>query len=292
MLFGRPTDNRQGFPRPDLVDYQRLLIDHLDLINQIARTTGRRRHLSPAEREEFASLVRFRLVEDDYAVLRKFQGRSTLWTYLATVIERMSLDYCDERWGRWRPTRTAERLGDTAVALERLVGRDGHPVDEAIEILRSKNGDSPSHAELRRLWEQLPSRPQKSDVEEQAADELTAADTSDAIVDDRERHRDIARLEAALSEAFAGIAAQDRVLIALRFDQDLSIAEIATMMRSSVPTLHRRLAGAVKQLRAALMRAGFQSQDVAELVGHHSITLPPLLRAEAERFLGLVRLSK
>ena len=172
------------------------------------------------------------------------------------------------------------------------MGRDGHPVEEAIEILRSKNGGSPRHAELHRLWEQVPSRPQKSDVDEQAADELTAADTSEAFVDDRELHRDIAQLEAALSEAFAGIAAQDRVLIALRFDQDLSIAEIATMMRSSVPTLHRRLAGAVKQLRAALTRAGFQSQDVAALVGHHSITLPPLLRAEAERFLGLVRLSK
>lgn len=274
------------------MDYQRLLIDHLDLINQIARTTGRRRHLSEAEREEFAGQVRFRLVENDYAILRKFRNRSTLWTYLATVIERMSLDYCDERWGRWRPTRTAERFGDTAVALERLVGRDGHPLEEAIEILRSRNGDSPSPAELRRLWEQLPARSPKSDVDEQAAEELTAADTSDAIVEAGERRRDIARLEAALSDAFAGIPAQDRVLIALRFDQDLSIAEIATMMRSSVPTLHRRLAAAVKQLRAALMRAGFQSADVAELVGHPSVTLPPLLRAEAERFLGLVRLSK
>lgn len=274
------------------MDYQRLLTDHLDLINQIARTTGRRRHLSPAEREEFASLVRFRLVENDYAILRKFQNRSTLWTYLAAVIERMSLDYCDEKWGRWRPTRAAERLGDLAVALERLVGRDGHPLEEAIEILRSRNGDSPSHAELRRLWEQLPARAQKSDVEEQAANELSAADSSDATVDDRERQRDMARLQAALRDAFAAIPAQDRVLIALRFDQDLSIAEIATMMRSSVPTLHRRLAAAVKQLRAALMRAGFQSADVADLVGHPSVVLPPLLRAEAERFLGLVRLSK
>ena len=63
-------------------------------------------------------------------------------------------------------------------------------------------------------------------------------------------------------------------------------------MGSSVPTLHRRLAAAVKQLRAALDRDGFDAGDVAELIGHASLTLPPLLRAEAERFLGLVRLSK
>jgi len=274
------------------VDYQRLLIDHLDLIDRIARTAGRRRRLSATERGEFVSLVRYRLVESDYAVLRKFQGRSSLWTYLVAVIERMSLDYCDEKWGRWRPTRTAERLGDMAVALERLVGRDGHPLEEAIEILRSKNSGSPSHAELHRIWEQLPPRPLKAATDERAADELAAPDTSDVNIDHHERQRDLDRLKAALSAAFAQIPAQDRVLIALRFDQDLSIAEIARLMGGSVPTLHRRLAAAVSHLRLALARAGFKAGDVADLIGHASLTLPPLLRAEAERFLSLVRLSK
>ena len=93
------------------MDYQRLLLDHLDLIDQIVRTVGRRRHLSAAEQEDFASFVNLRLVDDDYAILRKFQNRSTLWTYLAAVIERMSLDFCAEEWGRWRPSAMAERLG-------------------------------------------------------------------------------------------------------------------------------------------------------------------------------------
>jgi len=273
------------------VDYQRLLIDHLDLINRIARTTGRRRRLPASELEEFASEVRSRLTDGDYAVLRKFQGRSSLWTYLAVVIERMSLDYCDEKWGRWRPTRTAERLGETAVALERLLD-GGHPLDEAIEIIRSRNGGAPSHAELHRIWEQLPSRPLKTEADERAADELPAPDTSDANVDLHERQRDLDRLQSALTDAFAQIAAQDRVLIALRFDQDLSIAEIARVMGSSVPTLHRRLAAAISHLRLALARAGFNAGDVADLVGHATLALPPLLRAEAERFLSLVRLSK
>jgi len=281
----------QGFPQPDLVDYQRLLIDHLDLIDRIARTTGRRRRLPPAELEEFASVVRSRLVDSDYAVLRKFQGRSSLWTYLAAVIERMSFDYCDEKWGRWRPTRAAERLGETAVALERLLD-DGHPLAEAIEILRSRNGGALSHAELHRIWEQLPSRPLKTEADEHAADELAAPETSDANVDQLERQQDLDRLQASLSAAFEQIAAQDRVLIALRFDQDLSITEIARLMGSSVPTLHRRLAAAVSHLRVALARAGFDAGDVAGLIGHASLTLPPLLRAEAERFLSLVRLSK
>jgi hypothetical protein len=82
------------------------------------------------------------------------------------------------------------------------------------------------------------------------------------------------------------------VLIALRFDQDLSMVEISKLTGSSVPTLHRRLDKSVKQLRLALTHAGFDPRDVVSLLGHHSIALSPLLRAEVERFLGPVRLFK
>jgi hypothetical protein len=111
-------------------------------------------------------------------------------------------------------------------------------------------------------------------------------------IEDAERRKDIGRLQSALQAALASIATQDRVVIALRFDQDLSIAEISSLTRVSVPTLHRRLDKSVKQLRLALSQAGFDPREVANLIGHPSIGLSPLLRAEVERFLGPVRLSK
>jgi RNA polymerase sigma factor (sigma-70 family) len=274
------------------VDYQRLLLDHLDLVDQIVRTTGRRRHLSATEREDFASFVRLRLVEDDYAVLRKFQNRSTLWTYLAAVIERMSLDFCAEKWGRWRPSAMAERLGPIAVTLERLVTRDSHTIEEAMEIVRTNHGVGKSYAELRRIWDQLPVRVRTSEVGEEAAATVSGSDTSEITVEESDRQKNIERLQRALAAAFEQIAAQDRVVIALRFDQDLSMVEIAKLTGSSVPTLHRRLDKSVKQLRLALTSEGFDPREIAELIGHHSIALSPLLRAEVERFLGPVRLSK
>jgi RNA polymerase sigma factor (sigma-70 family) len=273
------------------VDYQRLLTDHLDLIEQIVRTTGRRRHLSATEREDFASFVHIRLIENDYGILRKFQNRSSIWTYLATVIERLSLDYCSEKWGRWRPSAMAERLGPIAVVLERLVTRDGHTVEEAIETVRTHHDVVLTHTELRRIWEQLPVRIRNIDVDEAVAEGVTAPETSEANIEDAARRESIDRLERALKSAFDSIAAQDRVLIALRFDEDLSIAAIAKLTGSSVPTLHRRLDKSVKQLRMALSRAGFDPREVVSLIGHPSIALSPLLRAEVERFLGSVRLS-
>ena len=274
------------------MNYQRLLLDHLDLIDQIVRTVGRRRHLSATEQEDFAGFVHLRMVDDDYAILRKFQNRSTLWTYLAAVIQRMSLDFCVERWGRWRPSAMAERLGPVAVALERLVNRDSHSVDEALEILKTNHDVTLTDVELRNMWKQLPVRVRHTEVGEEAAQELSSNDTSEDSIDDAGRRKIVARLQSALQDAFAQIAAQDRVLIALRFDQDLSIVEIAKLTGRSVPTLHRRLDRSVKQLRSALSHTGFDSREVANLIGHPSIALSPLLRAEVERFLGPVRLFK
>ena len=274
------------------MDYQRLLLDHLDLVDQIVRTTGRRRHLSATERDDFASFVNLRLVDDDYAILRKFQNRSTLWTYLAAVIERMSLDFCAEKWGRWRPSAMAERLGPLAVILERLVTRDSHTIEEAMEIVRTNHDSAMTYGELRRIWDQLPARVRTTEVGEEAAATVSSSDTSEAAVEDTELQKRIDRLQGALQAAFEQIAAQDRVLIGLRFDQNMTIIEISKLMGSSVPTLHRRLDNSLKQLRLALTREGFDPREVSGLIGHHSIALSPLLRAEVERFLGSVRLFK
>ena len=277
---------------PNGVEYQRLLVDHLDLIDQIVRTTGRRRHFSAIEQDEFASLVRLRLVEDDYAVLRKFQGRSSLWTYLAAVIDRLSLDFSAEQWGRWRPSKMAERLGTVGIMLERLVYRDGHTLEEAIEIARRHHGVRLSDSELHALWEQLPVRSRTIEVGEEAAAAVPSGDTSEERIEDAARKNDIERLERALARAFAALPAKDRLLIALRFDHGLAPPAIAKVLKSSVPTIHRRLDRSLKDLRAALRQEGVDPGDISRLIGHATVALSPLLRREIESFPRRVRLSK
>ena len=274
------------------MDYQRLLLDHLDLIDQIVRTTGRRRHLSATERDDFASFVNLRLIDDNYAILRKFQSRSSLWTYLAAVIERLSLDFCAEKWGRWRPSAMAERLGPVAVILERLVTRDLHTLEEAMEIVRTHHDVGLTYGELRQMWEQLPVRVRTTEVGEEAAAAVRSPETSEFTVEDAERQKSIDRLQGILKTAFEQIPAQDRVLIALRFDEGLSMVEIAKLLNSSVPTLHRKLDKGIRHLRSALTQSGFDPREVGNLIGHPQIALSPLLRTEVERFLGPVRLSK
>ena len=270
----------------------RLFLDHLELIERIVRIAGRRHHLSFVEQEDFAGFVNVRLLEDDCAVLRKFRGKSTMWTYLAAVIERLLLDFIYERWGRWRPSATADTIGPVAVLLERLVTRDGHTLEEAMEIIRTNHDVGKTYAELRAIWEELPARGKAIAVSDEAADEVRAEDNAEDLVEDAERQRNVERLESALAKALEDLATQDRVIIALRYDRGFSVAEIAKLRQSSVPTVHRRLDNSLKHLKNALVNAGFQPREVARLIGHSSIVVSPLLRAEVERFLGLVRLSK
>lgn len=271
------------------MDYQQLLVEHLDLIDQIVRTMGRRRHLS-AEQEEFTGFVRLRLIENDYAVLRKFQHRSSWRTYLAAVIERLSLDFCVERWGRWRPSAVADRLGPVAVLLERLVTRDGYTLDEALEIVQTSQSSGLSVRELRDLWGQVPARLKTSEVGEQAAATVPSPETSGSRVDDAEHRMSVERLARTLQSAIAALPDQDRVLLTLRYRHDLSIAQIARTSGLSVPTLHRRLDRTIKELKRALTNSGVAPGEAIGLIGHPTIALPPLLRAEAEGLGGPVRL--
>ena len=277
---------------PARVDYQRLFLDHLDLVDQIVRTTGRRRRLAPHELDDLSSFVHLRLIEDDYAILRKFQGRSSYWTYLATVIERLSLDYCTELWGRWRPSTMAERLGPEAVLLERLVTRDGHSLEEALELARTNHGVPQSLTELRAIWARLPARARPTEVAEEGAADVPAEESAEAGVDDADRRADLERLERALTSALAACSDHERVLIALRFNEGLGIAELAELMGQSPATLHRRLSKVLRQLQVAIETAGVARGDVRALIGHASIVLSPFLRDELERLSGTVRLFK
>src|SRR5687768_14189132 len=132
-------------------------LQHLRTIERIAAFVARRHHLEASESEEFVQEVRVRLLDDDYSIIRKFEGRSTFSTYLTTVIGRLFAQWRVEQWGKWRPSAEAKRLGDKAVTLERLLSRDGYTLSEAVRVLTT--GDMPyTISELEAIYMRLPSR--------------------------------------------------------------------------------------------------------------------------------------
>ena len=150
------------------MDYHQLLVENLALIDQLVTFTSRRHHLAFSDTEELGSIVRLKLLENDFEVLRRFQGRSSLSTFLTIVIERMCLDYCVAKWGKWRPSAEARRAGPLAVRLEALMHRDGVPFEQAVEVLVVTERVSSTRAEIEALRARLPQRTQRRIVGEEA----------------------------------------------------------------------------------------------------------------------------
>jgi DNA-directed RNA polymerase specialized sigma24 family protein len=86
-----------------------IFLAQLALIDRVIAFVCRRNHLNATDAEDFASHARLRLMDDDYAVLRKFQGRSSLKTFLTITLQRMFYDYRIAAWGKWRPSAEAPR---------------------------------------------------------------------------------------------------------------------------------------------------------------------------------------
>src|SRR3982750_961032 len=62
-------------PRISAMDPQELFLSNLDAIDRAIASVCHRNHLSPQDGEEFNSEVKTKLIEANYAVLRKFEGR-------------------------------------------------------------------------------------------------------------------------------------------------------------------------------------------------------------------------
>jgi RNA polymerase sigma factor for flagellar operon FliA len=264
------------------LDYQQLLIQHLEVIDRLVRFVARRHHLSLADTEEFASLVRLRLVEGDFAILRKFEHRSSLNTYLAVVIERICLDFCVAKWGKWRPSAAAKRLGPVAILLEHLILHDGITFDEAVGTLQTNHGVSETRAELHEMLLQLPVRAGKRCVGPLDADSPMSA-AVDGAFDHRDEEHVVEQVQTALMEAFASLSPQDRRIVQLRFDEGRAVVDIARALGSPVKPLYRRLARIIDLLRAELLNRGVDEAAIGMIIGHPRLALDGVLAKSSRR---------
>jgi RNA polymerase sigma factor (sigma-70 family) len=269
----KPTNN---FRADAPVDYERLFLDNLGVVNDVVRHIARRHYLSAEASDELASAVRLKIIENDYFILRRFEGRSTLRTYLTAVIQRFFLDTRIAQWGKWRPSAQARRLGPTAVLVDRLMTRDGLSLDEALETLRSVHRVEMTRAALESIALQLPSRSSRRFVGEEHLATLptpTAADPIEAI----DCRREADRIEDALHTALLSLDPDDRLILKMRFHDNLQIARIARILGLTEKPLYRRFERVIGALRRELEALGVSREQVAAVVGSTEVQLNQLI---------------
>src|SRR6476659_2828016 len=116
---------------------EELFTTNLPLVERVIAGVCRRAGLRDADAEDFASTAKLALIENDYAILRGYEGRAPLGAFLTVVVQRLLSREWIRLRGRWHPSAEAERGGPAAVLMEKLMVRDVRSIDEAVESARS-----------------------------------------------------------------------------------------------------------------------------------------------------------
>ena len=253
---------RTGSPVKDEARF----LAHLEVIDAAIKTVCRRYRLAPEEADDFASTVRLRLFERPDPLL-KFEGRSSIETFLVVVVTRLFLDYRNQLWGKWRPSAEARRLGPTAMLVERLVVRERCSFDQLAETLRTNHGVEVTpeiEALYQRLATRLPTRQFVGEVEAMALEAPGPA--ADANVLQAEQDFLAKRVRAALDKVRQMLPAEERVILRMQFKAGMSVADIARALGLNQARLYRTLERVMTTLREGLLSEGIEPADVRELL--------------------------
>jgi RNA polymerase sigma factor for flagellar operon FliA len=246
----------------------RILVGNLPLIEQIVASIGRRKGMDAAAIEEFAADVKLRLVSDDYSIIRAFAGRSSFSTYMTSVVARLLLDYRNQQWGKWRASAEAERLGETAIELEQLLYRDCRSPEEAFDELAKKHPGL-VREDVDALVLRLRRRVRRRMVSLQEASTVGTAGDEQSV----EHAQSAKRISAVVGAHIETLPNDDQLLLRLRFDSEMTVAQISRSLHIGQQLLYRRLYKLFQALRSDLERAGIEAAEVADLIGNDTVLL-------------------
>jgi RNA polymerase sigma factor for flagellar operon FliA len=234
------------------MDAEEIYKQHLPIIGQIALSVCRRHGVGDHDAEDFASDVLVKLCDNDYAVIRKFQNKSSFATYLTVVINKTFLDHRRHLWGKWTPSAQARRLGTVGMLLEKLISRDGHSFEAASEILAQKHAITIDRRTLREMYGTLPRRTLRRLEGDDEISSVPSPDEADAKVIAAERDQRMADAIEALHAALRALPDEDRAIIRLLYFERMSIADIARSLRLEQKRLYPRIQRLLASLRKTL----------------------------------------
>ena len=225
--------------------------------------------ISGADAEDFASSVKVALLENDGAIVRQWQGRSSFATYVTVVVRRLLVDH-QRAQGRWYPSAAAQRQGEAAVLLERLLVRDRRSVDEAFATVLDAHPHL-DRSQLAAMAALFPERAVRARLVALDAEKDVEEVPGGAWADERVMELDLLRRARRASEimqsAMREMSEEDRLILRLRFAKDVSVADIARVLGVPQRPLYRRIDALLATLRRTLERGGAGAREIGDLIG-------------------------
>lgn len=252
----------------DKHEAEKLFLEELETIERAIRHAARRASMSDDAAEDFASYVNLKLIEKEYAVLRKYERRASFAAFISVVVQRLLLDFRIAQWGKWHASAEAKRMGEPAITIEVMLLRDGRSVEEVLPALRRRWPEM-TQAAVQQVVQRLPKRaPRVRTVElREAHDAVQPWNREDRNVMLASEHAVVAkRIESIVRSTVQDLDEQDRLVFRLRFESAMTVAEISRMLRIEQKPLYRRIERALHLLRVRLEDAGITSSHAEAIL--------------------------
>jgi len=244
-------------------------------INNVIQSVCRKRVNQPQEIEECVSYILEQLVNNDYAILRKFKedGRAKLQTYLYTVFNRLLIDKLRKEEGYFRPSVYAKRLSIFAERLERLLFQKKHTLEESYQILKNDPEFTWTYDYTSKLANELwrqerPVVETHGDIDEHASSKskLDVNDNPEKALQNKELINKGAIIEDSLESACQGLSHEDSLLLKLRFTSQKSVSEISRILGQTRKVVERKIRVLLNRLRDNLLSKGMTKEEVSEII--------------------------
>jgi RNA polymerase sigma factor (sigma-70 family) len=255
-----------------------VFLANLAVIEQIVFSTCRRNGIDRNEAEEMCAEVKLRLIDKDYAIIRNYSGRSHFATYIAAVVQRLLIDSKRHYGGKWHNSVEAQRLGEKGIAIERSLIRDGRSIDDALVHLRIQYPDL-TREDIEMAAARFSSRVRRRMVDLGEASDVVAPGAADESV----LWETAQRISSVVSAYIDNLSVEDQLIFRLRFDSDMTVAQIAGSLHLDQQLLYQRLYKHFSNLRETLVRAGLDTLAVEKVIGSNSPLLDFRLKKRGVR---------
>lgn len=244
-------------------------VEFLDAYSPVLYQTARACTYNQDDAAECYLHICERLARDSFRRLLKFkpEGKASFATWLRVVARNLCLDWHRSQSGRIRPFKSLGQLSPLELEVYNCRFLRGASQEETLQQLESLSpgvslSELPSIEE--HLQSSLSSRQQwilgTRKQSEFSSTVAVAGEESDSDVLDvpdpcpsQESQLVEQELRSRLEKSVSSLPAQERLLVRLRFEQDLSLEEIARLCGlQDAQRVHRRLAAILKKLRTAM----------------------------------------
>ncbi len=271
-----------------MTDWKEKTMVHWDLINRMAV----RRFGSSGLEDEAPLFVLNGLSDNNWKRLRKFSGKSSFRTYLASVTYRLLEDFAREKFGRKRALLWIKKLGGIWLTLFRLLCLERLSIVDAVEYLATRTHAVDETAFEEKGWKILENvtdcgahqaKETSMDVGKQVADTSGFGSDLEESLEKEERNlvfqaifsevlgteveHTVQRSYENIVMAGVDLTVEERLLLKMCFQDGLNITEAGRMLGYNRNQIHGRMRRLLSKLRGEFEKMGIDKELILLLEG-------------------------